>query len=75
MESTACAVALEKPTKQERWRKYDRDYKIIKYHTDEEFRQKTCLRALASYYRRKHARVCAPTPLEKAAAAAPASNI
>jgi hypothetical protein len=52
MENTA-ETTQPTTTKAERWRKYDRDYKIVKYHSDEEFRRKTCERALASYYRRK----------------------
>lgn len=54
-ETTQIIDASRSSTKAERWRKYDRDYKIVKYRTNEEFRQKTVQRALASYYRRKAA--------------------
>lgn len=40
-------------TREEKWRVYDAYWKKRKYDSDPEFREKTRMRALASYYRRK----------------------
>lgn len=40
-------------TRKEKWRIYDREYKLRKYHTDPAFREKGIKRALLSYYSKR----------------------
>jgi hypothetical protein len=40
-------------TRKEKWRIYDREYKMRKYHTDPTFREKGIKRALLSYYSKR----------------------